>query len=292
MTEKRLALVTGATGGIGRATAIALARTGEYHLALHCNSATEEKLEAVEGEARAALADPAGTRLTWHRADLSQYAEVRRLHGEVVAATGHVDVLFNNAGTTGGASGSRSLADVPIDVFEATWRTNTGSAILLTQLCLPHMEAQGFGRVIFNSSVAGLTGGVVGPHYASSKSAMHGFVHWLASNVAKKGVTVNAVAPALIADTTMVGGGEEAKKLGRDSESRVPGEHIDSYDVVKSRPTSESATIAARALTLTAEIPVGRLGRPEEIAETVLWMIRCGYVTNKVIAVDGGMYPY
>ena len=67
------------------------------------------------------------------------------------------------------------------------------------------MEAQSWGRVIFDSSVAAFTGGVVGPHYASSKSAQHGFVHWLAGNVAKKGITVNAVAPALIGGTNMMG---------------------------------------------------------------------------------------
>lgn len=73
------------------------------------------------------------------------------------------------------------------------------------------MEAAGYGRVVFNSSVAGLTGGVVGPHYASSKAAVHGLVHWLAGNLAAKGVTVNAVAPALIEATGMLpGGGGEA----------------------------------------------------------------------------------
>lgn len=117
-----------------------------------------------------------------------------------------MDVLFNNAGAVCGHQGSKSLAHVPIDVFEKTWQINSGSAILLTQLCLPEMESQGWGRVIFCSSVAALTGGLVGPHYASSKSAQHGFVHWLASNVAKKGVTVNAVAPAVIKDTNMTGG--------------------------------------------------------------------------------------
>lgn len=70
-----------------------------------------------------------------------------------------MDVLFNNAGTVAGLTGVKKLADVPIDVFESAWRVNTGSAILLAQLCLPHMESQGWGRVIFNSSVAAFTGG-------------------------------------------------------------------------------------------------------------------------------------
>jgi len=113
------------------------------------------------------------------------------------------------------------------------------------------METSAWGRVIFCSSVAGFTGGIVGPHYASSKSALHGLIHWLAGAYAKKGVTVNGVAPALIEGTTMLPGA-----------------------------TAE----------LERKVPVGRLGRPEEVAETVVWMVRTGYVTNKVVAVDGGMF--
>lgn len=95
----------------------------------------------------------------------------------------------------------------------------------------------------------------MGPHYASSKSALHGFVHWLGGNVAKKGITVNAIAPALIEDTAMLpGGGDDAK--------------------------------------LKEKIPVGRLGRPEEIAETVMWMVNTSYLTRKIVPVDGGFHPY
>lgn len=71
------------------------------------------------------------------------------------------------------------------------------------------MEEAGYGRVVFNSSVAGITGGVVGPHYSSSKAAIHGLVHWLAGNVAGKGITVNAVAPALVESAMLPGGGSE-----------------------------------------------------------------------------------
>ena len=118
---------------------------------------------------------------------------------------GHPTILFNNAGLTAGKSGVKSLDEISIEDFEFTWRANCGSAYLLTQLCLPNMVKQGFGRVIFCSSVAGFNGGVVGPHYASSKSATHGLVHWLATNYAKTGVTVNGVAPALIEDVSLWG---------------------------------------------------------------------------------------
>ncbi|KAK3114652.1 hypothetical protein LTR53_006822 [Teratosphaeriaceae sp. CCFEE 6253] len=223
-SERRVALITGATGGIGAATALAFARTGRYHLALHYHSASQETRDAlltqISGISPKPVPDESGStpvdiRVDFFQADMGNYDSVRRLHEDVTDAFNKVDVLFNNAGSTLGYQGVKSLADVPIDVFESTWRVNTGSAILLTQLCLPEMEAQGWGRIIFDSSVAALTGGSVGPHYASSKSAMHGFVHWLAAKVARKGVTVNAVAPALITGTAMMGAadGEKAKAM-------------------------------------------------------------------------------
>ena len=113
------------------------------------------------------------------------------------------------------------------------------------------MVERGYGRVLFTSSIAGLTGGIVGPHYAATKAALHGLTHHLASRVARDGVTVNALAPALIEDTNMLPGD--------------PGE-------------------------LAARIPAGRLGTPHEVADLALAMLRNGYLTSKVIALDGGLY--
>jgi 3-oxoacyl-[acyl-carrier protein] reductase len=84
----------------------------------------------------------------------------------VTSTLGQPTILFNNAGSSLGKSGVKSISDITIDDFEKTWRTNCGTAFLLTQLCIPAMEEKGWGRVIFCSSVAGFTGGVVGPHYA------------------------------------------------------------------------------------------------------------------------------
>lgn len=206
--KSRVALITGASGGIGKATAIALVREGVDCLALQYNSASEEALDALHSAVNEAAT---GRRVLtfFFQADMGDYESVRQLYQAVIKELGRVDILFCNAGTTGGHSGVQNLTDVPIDVFEKTWRINTGSAILLTQLCLPHMEEQGWGRIIFCSSVAAFTGGAVGPHYASSKSAQHGFIHWLASRVASKGITVNGVAPALIGDTVMMGSSED-----------------------------------------------------------------------------------
>lgn len=92
--------------------------------------------------------------------------QVRRLHIRIVDTIGHPTILINNAGSSGGQSGVQSIDQVSIEVFEQTWRINCGSAYLLTQLCIPEMEKNGWGRVIFVSSVAGITGGIIGPHYA------------------------------------------------------------------------------------------------------------------------------
>ncbi|KAK5056841.1 hypothetical protein LTR84_012373 [Exophiala bonariae] len=239
-----LALVTGATGGIGYATSLALGRLG-YCVAVHYNSAVETATTLVNE------LQLLGVKAAAFQANLSSYDETRRLHGEVVKNLGHPSILFNNAGVTQGKSGVKDISEITIDDFEATWRTNCGTGFLLTQLCIPAMVSSSWGRVIFCSSVAGFTGGVVGPHYASSKSAIHGLVHWLANAYGKSGITVNGVAPALIEETKM-----------------LPGSNSE----------------------LSAKIPIGRLGKPEEIAETVVWIVKTGYVHNKVVAVDGGMF--
>ncbi|EME85161.1 uncharacterized protein MYCFIDRAFT_101069, partial [Pseudocercospora fijiensis CIRAD86] len=248
----KLVLITGATGAIGRATAVAFARTGKYNLALHyatAHESTREKLLSAIGDVLPAVIDVA-----LFQSDLSDFDGVRRLHREVVEGFGRgIDILFLNAGITGAKTNPSSLSEIPIQVFEDVWRMNCAGPILLTQLCAPYMERQGWGRVVFNSSIAAFTGGGVGPHYASSKSAIHGFVHWFGGNVARKGVTVNAVAPALIEDAAMLGEMDESGKKR-----------------------------------IAEKIPVGRLGRPEEVAETVLWLVSTGYVTRKIIPVDGG----
>jgi 3-oxoacyl-[acyl-carrier protein] reductase len=114
------------------------------------------------------------------------------------------------------------------------------------------MRERGFGRVLFFSSVAAFTGGVVGPHYAASKAGLHGLTHFLASLLASSGVTVNALAPALITETRMLPGDPEE---------------------------------------LRARVPVGRLGRPEEVADLALAILRNPYMTNQVVGLDGGIYP-
>jgi 3-oxoacyl-[acyl-carrier protein] reductase len=117
---------------------------------------------------------------------------------------------------------------------------------------VPAMRERGWGRVLLMSSVAAATGGLVGPHYAASKAGLAGLVHFIAAREAAHGITANALAPALIEGTAM-----------------LPGDPGD----------------------LAQQIPVRRLGRPEEVADLALAVLGNGYLTGQVIGVDGGMHP-
>jgi 3-oxoacyl-[acyl-carrier protein] reductase len=154
-----LALITGATGGIGKATCLALARLN-CNIAVHYNTASDTAKSLVSE------LESLGVKAHAFQADLSSYEETRKLHAAVVKELGHPTILFNNAGLTMGKSGVKDISEISVEEFEQTWRANCGTGFLLTQLCLPSMIEKGWGRVIFCSSVAAFTGGVVGPHYA------------------------------------------------------------------------------------------------------------------------------
>ncbi|KAL1947103.1 hypothetical protein VTO73DRAFT_14064 [Trametes versicolor] len=245
--QGKLALITGCTGGIGQATAHAFAQSG-CSIAVHHSSANSKaKADALVTEL-AKLAP--GVKAAAFQADLSTYEAARRLHDEVVNVLGHPDILFVNHGVTGPRIGPQGdIQDVSPEVFEEIWRTNNGTGYILTQKCLPHMQEKKWGRIIFTSSVAAGTGGVIGPQYASSKSAMHGLIHWLSQRYCKEGILTNGVAPALIEDTEMM----------------------------KNPPD-----------TVRNLIPIGRLGKPDEIASIVLMLATNAYMTNKILVADGG----
>jgi 3-oxoacyl-[acyl-carrier protein] reductase len=166
----RRALVTGASRGIGRAVARALAAAG-VHMAVNYRARAEDA-EALRAELSAT-----GVRVMAVQADVSRATDVeamvvRRVHDEL----GGVDILVNNAGIARPAAIDR--------VTEADWDaamdTNLRSAYLVTQAVLPDMRARQWGRLVFLSSVAAQVGGVVGPHYAASKAGLHGLMHFYA----------------------------------------------------------------------------------------------------------------
>ncbi|OBZ75870.1 3-oxoacyl-[acyl-carrier-protein] reductase FabG [Grifola frondosa] len=245
--QGKLVLITGCTGGIGQATARAFARHGCSIAVHHSSQKSKAKADVLVSEL---MSLAPGVRAAPFEADLSSYENARTLHAHVVKGLGHPDILFSNHGVTGPVIGPEGdIGKVSAEVFEEIWRTNTGTAYLLAQLCVPYMESKKWGRIIFTSSVAAGNGGILGPQYASSKSALHGLVHWLSLRYSKDGITANAIAPALIEDTAMMSNPSDAVR---------------------------------------SKIPIGRLGKPDEIASIVLLLATNGYMTNKVIVADGG----
>jgi 3-oxoacyl-[acyl-carrier protein] reductase len=237
----RIALVTGASGGIGHAIATLLASDGAaVALGYGSNPGPAEALaaEIVRGGGKAFTIG----------ADLRDPAAPGVLIEATEAALGPVDVLVANAG----AGRIQPLDEVSSQAFDEMLAINLRAPFLLAQRLLPGMRERGYGRVLFMSSVAALTGGIVGPHYAASKAGLHGLTHFLAPRFAPFGITVNALAPALIADTGMILGDPEE---------------------------------------LSRRIPVGRLGRPAEVADLAIAVLRNPYLTNQVISLDGGLHP-
>jgi NADP-dependent 3-hydroxy acid dehydrogenase YdfG len=171
--DGRLALVTGASGGIGGAVALALARAGADLVLAY--SGHRDDAEAV-----AAAVTGLGRAATTVQADLGAEGAGRNLAERVSAAAGPVDVLVANAG----AGVRRPWQEVDEELWAYTFAVNVTAVWQLTRALLPGMVERGFGRILFVSSVAAFNGGVVGPHYAASKAALHGLMHHLAPRVA------------------------------------------------------------------------------------------------------------
>ena len=190
--KKRVALVTGASRGIGAGTALALARAGADVAVNYRENA--DAAAAVCREISGLRQKPLAV-----QADVSVAADVRRMLSEVESHLGSVDILVNNAGI----SRPQKLEDITEKDWDEVITTNLKSVFLGSQAVIAGMRRRKWGRIINLSSVAAQTGGVVGPHYAASKAGILGLTHSLASSLARDGVTANAIAPALI-ETEMV----------------------------------------------------------------------------------------
>jgi 3-oxoacyl-[acyl-carrier protein] reductase len=206
MTELRgaVALVTGASRGIGKGIALAFGGAG-MRVAVNYQS------RANDAEAVVAAIKEAGGDAIALRADVAQSGDVERLVRDVESAFGHINVLVNNAGILG----VLHYDEVDEAEWERVMRTNLTSAFLVTKAVLPGMLKAGWGRIINLSSVAAQTGGATAPHYAASKAGLVGMTHSFAARLAKTGITANAIAPALI-ETDMVTDGLKA------SPERIP----------------------------------------------------------------------
>ena len=239
--DGRVALVTGGSGGIGRAVAHRLAAAGAgVAVGFWQNREGAEQTVAAITEA--------GGRAAGVAADLGRLDGAGELLSAAEIALGPVDVLVSNAGT----GRAQPLDEITAADFDEVLAVTLRAPFLLAQRALPGMAHRGFGRVLFVSSVAAFTGGIIGPHYAASQAGLHGLTHYLAGQFAAAGVTVNALAPALITQTGMLPGDPEE---------------------------------------LRQQIPVGRLGQPDEVADLALAILRNAYLTSQVISLDGGRYP-
>jgi 3-oxoacyl-[acyl-carrier protein] reductase len=200
----RVALVSGASRGIGKAIALSLADAG-------ADVAVNYRVQVEAAEAVGKTIRATGRKGIAIQADVSIAADVERLVKTVETELGPVTILVNNAGI------GRMLPaeQVTEEIWNEFLSVNLTSVFLVTQRVLPGMRAALWGRIINLSSVAAQYGGVIGPHYAATKAGILGLTRSYASQFAKEGITANAIAPALI-ETDMVAG------LPKDIASRIP----------------------------------------------------------------------
>jgi 3-oxoacyl-[acyl-carrier protein] reductase len=186
------------------------------------------------------------------RADVSKEDEVTAMVQAAVARFGRLDILVNNAGIAGG----RSFLDISPAEWHDMIENDLTSVFLCSQAVLPHMLARGWGRIINIASTSGMTGGTSGGHYAAAKGGVIALTKSLGKEFASRGVTVNAIVPSKI----------ETEMLERSLESEE------------------------RKRALREKIPVGRFGRPEEIAGLALFLASetAAYITAETIVASGG----
>jgi 3-oxoacyl-[acyl-carrier protein] reductase len=188
----KIALVTGASRGIGAAIAIALAKAG-------CDVAVNYRNRGTDVDAVCATIRNLGRRALSVQADVSQTDAVGKMVAQVQNELGSIDILVNNAGI----ARQQKIEDITEADWDELIDVNLKSAFLVSQAVLPSMRRQKWGRILNISSVAAQVGGIIGPHYAASKAGMLGLTRSWAYLLVKEGITSNAIAPALI-ETEMV----------------------------------------------------------------------------------------
>ena len=234
----KVALITGASRGIGRGCAVALAEAG-------ADIAVNFRIQEKAARETCSLVEGMGSRAIAVQADVSRAPEVAHMIRQVEEGLGGVDILVNNAGIVR----RYPWNEIPEEGWDEMMAVNLKSAYLVTQSVLPGMRGRRWGRIINIASGAAATGGVVGPYYAASKAGLLGLTHGYASFTMKEGITVNAVCPSLI-----------------------------ETDMVKELPVKPG------------DVPIGRLGTVEEIADVVAMLAANGYITGQTIFVNGGRY--
>lgn len=235
----RIALVTGGGRGIGRAISLALAGAG-------CDIVVNYRERRDDADAAVHEIGKLGRRAVAIQADVSVGADVQKLVGATESQLGPIEICVNNAG---------KIRIEPIEkMTEESWNdmitSNLTSCFLVTQAVLRGMRTRRWGRIINISSVAAQAGSIVGVHYAASKAGMLGLTRSYARVLAKEGITVNAITPALVAT-----------------------------EMVRVNPAAKPDML-----------PVGRFGEVDEVAEVAVMLARNAFITGETINVNGGYY--
>lgn len=246
LLQGKVALVTGASSGIGRATALAFVREGAKVMV--------SDVVVDGGNETIQLIKKAGGEATFIKADVAQAVEVETLVQQTIATYGRLDCAHNNAGISGPLT---TVADTAESKWDRVIAINLKGVWLCMKYELQHMLKQGSGAIVNTASGAGLVGIAGASAYVASKHGVLGLTKTAALEYAKSRIRVNAVCPGVI-DTPMV--------------QRLTDRH------------------PSAAETMVAGHPMGRVGKPEEIAEAVIWLCSeaASFVTGLAMSVDGG----
>ena len=242
--NKRVAIITGGSGGIGMATASRFRESGATVIVWdRSRELIDEACRAVDG-------------ITGDVVDVTDEADVKRGTESAVSAHGRIDILVNAAGVTN----PRTLVvDYPYDLWKRMIDINLNGTFLCCREVVPHMQRADYGRIVNLGSVSGKEGNPFSSGYSASKAAVHSLTKSLAKELARTEIRVNAVAPAIIATENLFHRQpEEMQKLW------------------------------------VSRVPLGRAGRPEEVAAMIAWLAseECSFSTGALFDLSGGRATY